>query len=121
EPQSGTTPDRHRHWLDCPRGHDAPQRDRMAQAPLAQALTAYRNGDFDRAAERCRAGLRASSADTGLLTLLAMAEHAAGRHAQAAEAFEALTRAYPRIPEYWANLGYMLRLAGRYAEAEAAF
>lgn len=93
----------------------------MQASTLDDAIAAYRTGRFGDAALGCRRVLESRPADEAALTVLAMAEHAAGRHTQAAEAFEALTRAYPRTPEYWANLGYMLRLAGRYAEAEAAF
>jgi tetratricopeptide (TPR) repeat protein len=81
----------------------------------------YRAGLYASAAARSRSALAATPQDEGLLTLLAMAEHASGNHAAAASAFADLARLRPGIAEYWANLGYMLRLCHRDAEAEAAF
>ena len=93
----------------------------MDQNPLAAPLAAYQAGRFDEAAARSREALRTAPGDEGLLTLLAMAEHAAGNHAAAADAFRTLTAVRPTSPEYWSNLGYMLRLSGALEDAEAAF
>ena len=93
----------------------------MDQNPLAAPLAAYQAGHYDEAATRSRAALQAAPGDEGLLTLLAMAEHAAGNHPAAADAFRTLAERRPTAPEYWSNLGYMLRLSGRHDESEAAF
>ena len=93
----------------------------METTALGPALQSYQAGAFDDAAARCRAALARTPDDEALTTLLGMAEHAAGRNAHAAEAFRALTRLRPEVPDYWSNLGYMLRLERRYEEAESAF
>jgi Flp pilus assembly protein TadD len=84
-------------------------------------MAAFQSGHFEEAAVLSRAALENTPRDEGLLTLLAMAEHANGRYEPAAEAFSALTRLRPGTPDYWSNLGLMLRLCGRQADAEAAF
>ena len=81
----------------------------------------YQAGRFEAAAAASRSALALMPDDEGLLTLLAMSEHASGGHEQAADAFASLTRLRPGVAEYWANLGYMLRLCRRGAEAEQAF
>jgi tetratricopeptide (TPR) repeat protein len=88
---------------------------------LVAARTAYGAGDFDNASSRARSYLQAEPSDETALTLLALSEHAAGRHVAAAEVFRKLTALRPGIPDYWSNLGYMLRLAGQQQLAEAAF
>jgi tetratricopeptide (TPR) repeat protein len=93
----------------------------MNAPSLASAMTDYRAGRFEAAAAGSRNALATSPGDEGLLTLLAMAEHAAGNHAAAADAFAQLARLRPGVAEYWANLGYMLRLCRRGVESEEAF
>lgn len=93
----------------------------MNASVLASAMTDYRAGRFEAAAAASRNALRTVPEDEGLTTLLAMAEHAIGNHAAAADAFASLTRLRPDVAEYWANLGYMLRLSRREAESERAF
>jgi Flp pilus assembly protein TadD len=45
---------------------------------------------------------------------------AAKQYAEAASAFEALTRTYPQRARYWTRLGTSLQLAGRADDAVAA-
>ncbi|GAA5004951.1 tetratricopeptide repeat-containing sulfotransferase family protein [Pseudoluteimonas lycopersici] len=93
----------------------------MDDTPLAAAHAAYQAGDFDGASSHARAFLQSTPAHEAALTLLALSEHAAGRYVSAADAFRQLTAIRPQVPDYWSNLGYMLRLTGRQQEAEAAF
>ena len=93
----------------------------MDHSPLAASLAAYQAGAFDEAATRSRAALQANPGDEGLLTVLAMAEHASGRYDAAADAFRMLAQQQPGVPEHWSNLGYMLRLCGLHEQSEAAF
>jgi len=93
----------------------------MNQPSLATALADYQAGRFEAAAASSRDALATAPDDEGLLTLLAMAEHASGNNGAAAAAFAGLTRLRPDVAEYWSNLGYMLRLCHRPEEAEAAF
>ena len=85
------------------------------------ATSAYHAGRYEQAAAMSRAGLSSTPRDTHLLTLLALAEHACGHYQQAADAFSELARLHPDVPDYWSNLGLMLRMEGRQGEAEAAF
>ena len=93
----------------------------MNDSPLAAAQAAYGIGDFDTASSQARKLLQEEPFDETALTLLALSEHAAGRHAVAAGAFRMLSTIRPDTPNHWSNLGYMLRLTGRQQEAEAAF
>lgn len=93
----------------------------MDHPRLAAAQAAYGAGDFDGASSRAHELLQATPDDVGVLTLLGLSEHAAGRYLQAADAFRRLAAIRPSVPEYWSNLGYMLRLGGRHQDSEAAF
>lgn len=93
----------------------------MNQSPLEAAAAAYRAGRFDESAARCTEALSHSPGDEALTTLLAISEHAAGHTQAAADAFRDLVGLRPDVPEHWANLGYMLRLLGRYSEADEGF
>jgi len=93
----------------------------MNDTPLTAAHTAYQAGDFDGASSHAQEYLQGAPEHEGALTLLALSEHAARRYIPAADAFRRLTVIRPQVPEYWSNLGYMLRLGGRHQDSEAAF
>ena len=93
----------------------------MRQPLLDSALSAYRQGQYDACAMQCHAALAGQPDDETLLTLLALAQHAAGRTDEAAEAYRLLTVLHPETHEYWSNMGLMLNQLDRFAEAEKAY
>ena len=89
--------------------------------PLAPALAALQLGDLDRAAQIAGHETRREPANVSAWELLSVAEY---RRANAPAAIEAASRAValqPINPALKANLGAMLRAAGRLDEAEAAY
>ena len=83
------------------------------------AVAEFESGHFASCANLCKTALGKDPAAENILTLLAMALHAAGDLEGAANAFAELTRIRPDVGEYHANVGLMLRHLGRHEEAEA--
>ena len=89
--------------------------------PLAPALAALQAGDLERAARIAGEETQRTPANVSAWELLSVAEY---RRANAPAAIEAAARAValqPINPALKANLGAMLRAAGRFDEAEAAY
>ncbi len=93
----------------------------MSQPLFDAAVAAYQAGRFPDCEQLCRTALKVHPDDEDLLVLHAMALQSSGQVDAAADVFRKLTGLRPEVPEYWSNLGLMLRHLGRTDEAETMF
>jgi Flp pilus assembly protein TadD len=93
----------------------------MHQASLESSLAAFNAGQYAVCVEQCRAVLARHPQDETVITLMAMALHAAADTEGAAEAYRRLTVLRPATPEYWSNLALMLGQLDRFSEAEKIY
>ena len=88
---------------------------------IAEAIAAAcRAGDMERAVALGEQLAPTGQAGEATLLWLGIAQHASGRHAQAAGTFHRLTRMQPQVSAYWNNLALASRQAGDLSGAEQA-
>jgi Tfp pilus assembly protein PilF len=85
------------------------------------ARAALLTGDAPAAIQHALAGLKLAPASRELFYLLDAALERARGKADAVAVYADLARRYPFVPQFHAARGHHARLAGRFAEAEAAF
>src|SRR5262245_24076304 len=89
-------------------------------ARLRGGYASLQRGRADLAERAGRELLEASAGAAPALNLVAIALHAQGKHADAAQLFDQLTRLEPQDRAHWDNLGTSLRASGQLERALAA-
>lgn len=118
-------------WIALMRADPAEARAQFARGLSAQptnyrlhdglARAALIEGDAAAARDQALRGLALAPASRDLTFLLDAALDRLGDRAEAARVFAELARRHPHVPQFHAGRGHFARLAGRFAEAEAAF
>lgn len=97
------------------------ERDPAVVRALERAYDARRQGRLDEAIDHFETALERDSTDTGVALDLGYTLIEAGRTADAARAFELVTRLRPDVAPYHAQLGYLYLELGRLRAAAEAF